>query len=276
MTRFEYVILDEAGAMLEPDVVGTLIHGCKFLLSVGDHLQLAPFTTWRNARNYQYDTSMLQRHATSSHLPSNHNLLTEQYRMPPTLATLVSDLFYGGVLTTAASTTASRQRSPAVRFVDVSGQEENLKKSYKNMAEVRVVVDTVRRERAAHPDQLINVIAFYKPQMFAIKDALKDERLYSNSGAALATELDVNTVDSMQGREADIGLCPHAYSSAGSPRPSMALAITRRCCIVGETSSTLQRCLAKGMATLVKVHHHAVLMVGILLAITVIGSVTAT
>ena len=38
--QFKYVILDEAGAMLEPDVVGTIIHGCQFLLSVGDHLQV--------------------------------------------------------------------------------------------------------------------------------------------------------------------------------------------------------------------------------------------
>lgn len=31
---FEYVILDEAGAMLEPDAIGTLIHGARALLLV--------------------------------------------------------------------------------------------------------------------------------------------------------------------------------------------------------------------------------------------------
>jgi hypothetical protein len=44
--RFPYVVLDEAGAMLEPDMVGTVIHGCRCLLCVGDHLQvLIPHST---------------------------------------------------------------------------------------------------------------------------------------------------------------------------------------------------------------------------------------
>lgn len=38
--RFGHVVLDEAGAMLEPDMVGTVIHGCRFLLCVGDHHQV--------------------------------------------------------------------------------------------------------------------------------------------------------------------------------------------------------------------------------------------
>jgi hypothetical protein len=40
---FSHVILDEAGAMLEPDMVGTIIHGCRFLLCVGDDKQV-----WRS------------------------------------------------------------------------------------------------------------------------------------------------------------------------------------------------------------------------------------
>ena len=40
--EFEHVVLDEAGAMLEPDMVGTIIHGCRFLLCVGDHRQARP------------------------------------------------------------------------------------------------------------------------------------------------------------------------------------------------------------------------------------------
>ena len=40
LLHFKYVVLDEAGAMLEPDMVGTVIHGCRFLLCVGDHKQV--------------------------------------------------------------------------------------------------------------------------------------------------------------------------------------------------------------------------------------------
>lgn len=40
MLSFHHVVLDEAGAMLQPDMVGTVIHGCRFLLCVGDHHQV--------------------------------------------------------------------------------------------------------------------------------------------------------------------------------------------------------------------------------------------
>lgn len=40
MLCFHHVVLDEAGAMLEPDMIGTVIHGCRFLLCVGDHHQV--------------------------------------------------------------------------------------------------------------------------------------------------------------------------------------------------------------------------------------------
>ena len=42
MMGYRHVVLDEAGAMLEPDMVGTIIHGCRFLLCVGDHRQARP------------------------------------------------------------------------------------------------------------------------------------------------------------------------------------------------------------------------------------------
>jgi hypothetical protein len=42
LMQYRYVVLDEAGAMLEPDVVGTLLHGCRFLLLVGDPRQVCP------------------------------------------------------------------------------------------------------------------------------------------------------------------------------------------------------------------------------------------
>jgi superfamily I DNA and/or RNA helicase len=155
-------------------------------------------------------------------MPLQHNLLTQQHRMHADNGRLVSEVFYEGTLTTAAATAASRKRFPSVQFVDVRGREEKINNSYKNDAEAREVVDIVRRERDAHPDKLINVITFHRPQMFAISDALRRvgllgdsstarstarrtaRRTASASSAASSAQLDVITVDSMQGREADI------------------------------------------------------------------------
>ena len=50
----EYVVLDEAGALLEPDAVGCLLHGARALLLVGDHYQLPPFSKWQGAVRLLY------------------------------------------------------------------------------------------------------------------------------------------------------------------------------------------------------------------------------
>jgi hypothetical protein len=54
-----HVVLDEAGAMLQPDAVGTLLSGCRFLLCVGDHRQVRPCCTlsssctlWSSCESY--------------------------------------------------------------------------------------------------------------------------------------------------------------------------------------------------------------------------------
>jgi hypothetical protein len=46
LLTFKHVVLDEAGAMLQPDMVGTIIHGCRFLLFVGDHRQVPIKPYW--------------------------------------------------------------------------------------------------------------------------------------------------------------------------------------------------------------------------------------
>ena len=58
MRRHRYVILDEAGAMIEPDAIGCLLHGAKALLLVGDHYQLPPFSKWSAAPTPFYNPNM--------------------------------------------------------------------------------------------------------------------------------------------------------------------------------------------------------------------------
>ena len=60
----EYVVLDEAAALLEPDALGCLLHGARALLLVGDHQQLPPFTKWQGAEREQYNVSLMERLAT--------------------------------------------------------------------------------------------------------------------------------------------------------------------------------------------------------------------
>lgn len=161
-------------------------------------MQLPPFTTWRRADEWQYKTSLLERLAKRPNTSRDHNLMTVQYRMHPHIANVVSSLFYEDKLTTASSVAQIRKREDPVRFIDVQGQEEKQGFSFKNLAEVSMVIRIVQQELRENPKQLINVIAFHKPQMFAIRKELELRDLKREG------QVDVITVDSMQGREADV------------------------------------------------------------------------
>ncbi|KAF0693291.1 hypothetical protein As57867_015669, partial [Aphanomyces stellatus] len=193
--EFSHVVLDEAGAMLEPDVIGTIIHGCRFLLCVGDHLQLAPFTKWRHANEFKFTQSLLERLADASSDPT-HNMMTTQYRMHPAMADVVSFLVYRQQLSTASIVATARRRATPLQFIHVNGREESKGTSFLNEDEMDRVVEVVRRERTTHPTLSINVICFHKPQYVALQRLCQAE-------PALAS-VDVVTVDAMQGREADV------------------------------------------------------------------------
>ena len=63
--RFDFVVLDEAAAMLEPDAIGCLLHGARAMLLVGDQNQLPPFSKWKDADTARYTISLMARLATS-------------------------------------------------------------------------------------------------------------------------------------------------------------------------------------------------------------------
>jgi superfamily I DNA and/or RNA helicase len=192
---------------------------------------LPPFTKWKKAADYNYNVSLLQRLAQRPGVPADHNLMVVQYRMHPSIATIVSDIFYGGRLTTAPTVIAARHRKVPVHFIDVAGSEQCHGTSFRNIQEARRVVEIVHKETvhpgnntsmgrygsmrdgelsvASHAHALsrtsplsIDVIAFHKPQVLAIKEALE------RSGLSKLGKIDVTTVDSMQGRCVAQLCCP--------------------------------------------------------------------
>lgn len=132
----------------------------------------------------------------------DHHLMTMQYRMHPHIASIVSDTFYGGKLTTATSVARARKRTTPVVFVDMpKGTEKRIGTSWKNIEEARRVVEVVQSEvknGGGGKQGSIDVLTFHKPQVFLIKDLLK------KAGLLQEGKVEVMTVDSMQGREADV------------------------------------------------------------------------
>ncbi|KAJ3125981.1 hypothetical protein HK098_007986 [Nowakowskiella sp. JEL0407] len=203
---FPYVILDEAGAMLEPDVIGCIIHKCRSLIVVGDPKQLPPFSVWDEGRKYNYNTTILSRLiANENQSEIGKNCLTIQYRMHSKICRLVSNLYYKGKVVTDPDTAKFRRRQKALVHYDIATGEKKRGTSYFNELEAEKIVEIVKRERNENYHENIIVITFYKAQMYCIMEKLMEEGLIGNESGFGGT-VEVMTVDSSQGREADIVL----------------------------------------------------------------------
>ena len=58
--QISHVILDEAGAMNEIDILGALMTSASSLVLVGDHLQLPPFSRLHKEDHPTYNISLMQ------------------------------------------------------------------------------------------------------------------------------------------------------------------------------------------------------------------------
>mmetsp|Transcript_12259 Transcript_12259/g.41087 ORF Transcript_12259/g.41087 Transcript_12259/m.41087 type:complete len:454 (+) Transcript_12259:415-1776(+) len=300
---FDFVILDEAAAMLEPDAVGCLLHGARAALLVGDQQQLPPFSKWKDADTARYTVSLMARLAAARNPAASPSLslgrrkgaspllgkggkgagrgigrgaaatpgvlgatavdpypgqktfmLTEQYRMHPAINKIVSSTFYFNKLITAPSTTRARQHPLPACFVNVTGgHEEFQERSCFNKKEAEEVVSIALHcvEYLGFSQERINVLSFYNAQ----RDIL--ERMLAR---AQLEEVAVLSVDSMQGREADVIIlsCVRADVAGGlgfvadARRVNVALSRARESLIVCGSSVCLEveriwRSALKGM-----------------------------
>ncbi|KAJ3123270.1 hypothetical protein HK098_002058 [Nowakowskiella sp. JEL0407] len=197
--KIDHVIIDEAGAMLVPDVFGCVIHGCESLTLVGDPRQLPPYTAWKHADEYKFNVSLMELVRATE--PSR-NMLNIQYRMHPKICETVSRVFYDGFLQTAGKTAASRKRKSAMFFKNVPTGERAIGTSYVNENEIEQVFRIVEIERKKTPHATVLIITFYQGQMQMIQNRLNQTKK-TEKNEELGS-IDVLTVDSAQGREADV------------------------------------------------------------------------
>ena len=224
---FDYVIVDEAAKALGTEVLTTLVEGKRFIL-VGDQFQLPPYIDQTIKRDLSRDfsekeivTSLFQKlfEATTGR---NRTMLDTQYRMHSSIGTdFIGRLFYGdlseddrGGLATGANDADKTLNIPLlasnsghVFWIDVAhGKQRELQKTFYNAAEVTVIDSLLRvmnrQLRAANlPKQSVAIITPYKLQVSKLIEELRPNAL-------LWTHLDIEvaTVDSFQGKEADVGI----------------------------------------------------------------------
>lgn len=102
---FDYVILDEAAQMTEPDAIRPILRGVKAIL-VGDHAQLQPIVTSVKAQEANLHISLFERLVKT--FPNRFTQLREQYRMNDQILEFPNHHFYEGKLKSANEAIASQ------------------------------------------------------------------------------------------------------------------------------------------------------------------------
>lgn len=214
---FDLVVIDEAGQAIEPSCWIPILQGKRCILA-GDQCQLAPVILSRKALEGGLGVSLLER-AMSLHEGILATKLTTQYRMNDAISSWASKEMYGGLLTSSATVSSHLLvDSPFVQPTWITqcplllldtrkpygslspGCEEHLDLagtgSFYNEGEADIVVQHVLSLiYAGVSPTAIAVQSPYVAQVQLLRDSLDE--------IPLATGVEIATIDSFQGREAD-------------------------------------------------------------------------
>jgi hypothetical protein len=220
--QFAYVIVDEASQLTEPNCLIALVKGCRKAVLVGDHVQLRPTVTPLGAV-YQYDISLFERLYGQPEVAGVAKIMLDtQYRMHPEIAKFPSTRFYGGKLLSGVST-VDRQITETkfdwggwpVKFINCPAVPDGLESSYfgskSNQGQAQICRDIVSRlqqpssqsvkdvsEQIDSPKFSIAVVTPYTAQVKLL------QTLGKPVDSKTVSSITVSTIDSFQGREADV------------------------------------------------------------------------
>jgi hypothetical protein len=215
---FDTCIVDEASKATPTELLVPLTRARRWIV-VGDRKQLPPFV-----EDLLVDKHLLEEHDVGREtlertlldrlvemLPSPCvTTLTRQHRMIRPIGDLISKCFYDGVLESVNDKRDERLamvlKRPVVWLSTESCKgryETYVGSSYRNMVEVRQVVALLKRfgfaAKAADTKYEVAVIAAYSAQLAELEREIRPL-----AGELPLLDIECNTVDAFQGREADI------------------------------------------------------------------------
>ncbi|XP_073016328.1 DNA polymerase alpha-associated DNA helicase A-like [Primulina eburnea] len=217
LNSFDLVVIDEAGQAIEPSCWIPILLGKRCILA-GDKCQLAPVILSRKALEGGLGVSLLERAETLHDGVFSTQLMT-QYRMNDAIASWASKEMYDGTLESSSSVTSHLlSDSPFVKPTWITqcplllldtrlpygslsiGCEEQLDPagtgSFYNEGEADIVVQHVYSliYAGVRPSSIV-VQSPYVAQVQLLRDRLEE--------FPITTGVEVATIDSFQGREAD-------------------------------------------------------------------------
>lgn len=199
---FDVVIIDEVCKATLPEILMPLTVADKAIL-VGDPKQLPPVFCSEEIEVIQrLEHFDLQKLFYINDLFSicKHVMLDTQYRMVDEIGTMVSDLFYQGILKNGRNETRNRSiiwidYLPSHNWPDQTTLQEG-KPNLKNDDEIEITLALLKKlDRLASDGTTVGIITPYRHQKDSIKERLDEYN---------ALKVEVDTVDGFQGRECDI------------------------------------------------------------------------
>ncbi|EFC85398.1 DEAD/DEAH box helicase [Parafrankia sp. EUN1f] len=275
---FDLAIVDEAGQIALPDLLVPLVRARRSVL-VGDHKQLPPYldndvAQW--SRELVPGTEISASAVAETRdivgrseferlferIGAEHGVtLTTQRRMPETVATFISNAFYGGVLATIhpGSGPDPLFTSP-LAFVDTSDQpparrgesRAGANGGISNRLEADLIAALLASYGGHHRDWA--VIVPYREQVQLLR-----QTLVRRLGGPVSVEDNIGTVDAFQGNERDLIIYGFTRSNRGGEvgflselrRLNVAMTRTRRQLVLVGDLETLGRSRDEGFRALI-------------------------
>nr|XP_043619142.1 probable RNA helicase SDE3 [Erigeron canadensis] len=212
---FTHIFLDEAAQASEPETMIPISHFYRrdtVVVLAGDHMQLGPVISSKDAESYGLGKSYMERLCESTfYNEGNQNYVTKlvrNYRCHQHILSLPSELFYEGELISCKEddtlhplTWKDILPNPEfpVIFLGVQGvdEREGNNPSWFNRIEasevVEIIIDLIEKKGVKCQD--IGVITPYRQQVLKISNALE---------TFVGSEIKVGTVESFQGQEREV------------------------------------------------------------------------
>ena len=247
---FDYVIFDEVCKATLPEILIPLSI-CKRAILVGDPKQLPPVFLQDDQEimdriddcrlsEFMYVDTLFERLN-----DDKKKFLENQYRMTNEIGNIISKYFYNSDLKNGRNVSIPN----SILWCDYTPTSKwgNNEGSPYNLDEVRIVKQLLENLSKENKKQDVAVISPYKGQNKKLKDAIKIDG-YPN------LTIDIDTIDSFQGKDADVVLfcvtrsVGTLYFFSNPRRMNVALSRAKNlCCIIGYSNFATQNSTLKSI-----------------------------